>query len=228
MKGFTRTVIAGALLAAGAQAAADVSYNAGITTDYRFRGVSQSAQDPAVQGGVDYSHKNGLYLGAWASTIDFGTTDPDADLEIDLYGGYKWKAANIDWDVGLIHYAYPGSTGANDWDFTELYIGGTYGPVNVKYYYADNFTGPGSLSAYYLTAGASFDVGSGYTLAVSAGKSDGDAFVTGFVDYKIGVSKEFAGFGFNLSYVDTDIDPAITSDEFNSEGKLVLTVTKTF
>lgn len=209
--------------------------NVAVTSDYRFRGVSQSAKDPALQGGVDYAHDSGLYIGAWGSTIDFDAgpgADPDADFELDLYGGYKWSGAGVDWDLGFIHYAYPGSDSDADLPFTEVYFGGSYGPVYAKYFYTNDYTGPTEEAAYYLTAGADFDLGSGYTLGLSVGQSGGDgveeSFGDSYVDYKIGVSKEFVGLDFNLAYVDTDLDPEITTDVFNSEGTVVLTVSKSF
>lgn len=232
----TRLLITGLAACAGvpalAAASSPITANVAVTSDYRFRGVSQSAKDPALQGGVDYAHPTGFYLGAWGSTIDFEGFDDDADVEIDLYGGYKWKAAGVDWDLGLIHYAYPGSDSDNDLPFTEIYFGGAYGPVFAKYFYTNDYTGPTDEGAYYLTAGANFDLGGGYGLGVSIGQSGGDgieeSFGDSYLDYKLGVSKEFAGFGFNLSYIDTDIDPEITTDVFNSEGTVVLTVSKAF
>lgn len=237
MKTFSKALVAGSLLLACGVAAADVSYNAAVTSDYRFRGVSQSAKGPAVQGGADFSDASGAYLGIWGSTIDFdassvGGSDPGADLEVDLYGGINWKGAGIDWDAGLIHYAYPGSKATAFLPFSEIYIGGGYGPISVKYYYADRFTGTGK-SASYLVASGGVDLGSGLMLNLSLGQSSGggvkDGFGDNYTDYKVGVSKDYAGFGFDLSYIDTNgISPDITTDVFNSESTVVLTVSKTF
>lgn len=231
MKTACKALVGGILMLVSGVAAADFSANAALTSDYRFRGVSQSAQDPAVQGGVDFSDKSGVYLGAWGSTIDFGS-GLDADLEVDLYGGYKWNAAGIDWDVGLIHYAYPGSESSADLPFTEIYFGGTYGPVFAKYYYTSDYTGTTEEGAYYLTAGANLDLGSGFTLVLSLGQSGGDGidatFGDSYTDYKVGVSKDLAGLTFNLSYIDTSGAPEITTDVFNNEDTVVLTVSKTF
>lgn len=235
----SKTLVAGGLLlASGIAAAADSPFtaNVGLTSDYRFRGVSQSAQDPAVQGGVDFVHASGFYLGTWASTIDFNAgpgLDPDADLELDLYGGYKWKVGATELDVGFIHYAYPGSDSSFDLPFTELYFGGTYGPVFAKFFYTDDYTGTTDKSASYLTAGANIDLGSGFTLGLSAGRSSGggikDTFGKAYTDFKVGVSKEYVGVTFNLSYIDTSgISPDIKTDVFNTEGTVVLTVSKTF
>lgn len=233
MRMYQQVLVAGMLMLASGIAAADLGFNAALTSDYRFRGVSQSAQDPAVQGGVDFTDKSGFYLGAWASTIDF---DPlDADLEVDVYGGYKWKAAGIEWDAGFIHYAYPGSDSSADLPFTELYIGGTYGPVSVKYFLTNDYTGPTDEGAYYLTASTSFDLGSGLMLGLSIGQSGGDGveavFGDTYTDYKIGVSKEFkqlAGIKVDLSYVNTSGAPEFTTDVGNNEGTVVLTLSKTF
>lgn len=232
MKTFSKVLVAGGLLLVCGAAAADVSFNAAVTSDYRFRGVSQNAQDPAIQGGADFSDKSGIYLGIWGSQIDFGP-GTDADLEVDLYGGYKFKGAGIDWDAGLIHYAYPGSQGSLDLPFTEIYLGGTYGPVTVKYYYTDDYTGTTTKSASYLVASGGVDLGSGFTLNLSLGQSSGggikDSFGKNYTDVKVGVSKEFGGFNFDVSYVDTSgISPDITSDVFNTESTVVLTVSKTF
>lgn len=232
----SKALVAGSLMLASGIAAADVSFNAALTSDYRFRGVSQSAQDPAIQGGVDFS-QNGFYLGAWGSTIDFDGgpgNDPDANLEVDLYGGYKWTAAGVEWDVGVLHYAYPGSESAFDLPMTEVYFGGTYGPFFAKYYYTSDYTtNLTDEGAYYLTAGANLDVGNGFTLGLSVGQSGGDgideAWGDSYTDYKIGVSKDFAGLTFNVSYVDTSgISPDIEDDLFNTEGTVVLTVSKVF
>jgi len=230
-------VAAGLFMVAGlAMAEGPFSANVGVTSDYRFRGVSQSAQDPAFQAGADYAHPGGLYLGIWGSTIDFDAgpgADPDASLEVDLYGGYKWTAAGVEWDVGFIHYAYPGSESSFDLPFTEIYFGGTYGAFFAKYYYTSDYTGPTSEGAYYLTAGAEFDIGNELTLGLSVGQSGGDGidatFGDSYTDYRIGVSRDYAGLTFDLSYVDTSgISPDITTDVFNTEGTVVLTVSKSF
>jgi uncharacterized protein (TIGR02001 family) len=234
----TKLLVAAVLSAVNVGAFADVSFNVGVTSDYRFRGISQSGKGAAVSGGVDFSDKSGLYLGTWASTIDFDAgpgADPDANAELDLYGGYKFKAGAIDWDVGAIYYGYPGSDGDFELPFTEVYLGGTYGPISVKYSYTNDFTGLTDGAASYLGVSGTFDLGGGYSLGMSLGESFGDGIKEtlnngddSYIDYKIGVSKEFGGFGFNLSYVGTNIDPEWTTDVFNSEDVFVLTVSKTF
>jgi uncharacterized protein (TIGR02001 family) len=80
------------------------SANVGVTSDYVFRGISQTFQDPAVQGGVDFTCGR-FYFGFWGSNVDFG---PDANVEIDVYAGIKGTAGRISWDLGVIYYGYPG------------------------------------------------------------------------------------------------------------------------
>jgi hypothetical protein len=86
-----------------------LSYNVGVVTDYRYRGISQSRLKPALQGGVDFAHKSGFYLGTWASTIKWiKDAGGDAPVEIDVYGGYKGTAGSFGYDVGVLTYQYPG------------------------------------------------------------------------------------------------------------------------
>jgi uncharacterized protein (TIGR02001 family) len=96
--------------------------NLALTSDYRFRGISQSDRDPAIQGGVDYA-KNGWFAGVWASSVDFLDSPRDAAAEIDLYGGYN-HALNDSTEIGAkaIYYWYPDSdaSGANQYDYFEL------------------------------------------------------------------------------------------------------------
>src|ERR1035437_2742238 len=117
-----------------------LSYNVGVVTDYRYRGISQSRLAPALQGGVDFAAKNGIYLGAWASTIkwikDAGGKD---DFELDLYGGYKGEIAkDVSYDVGYLRYEYVGNklgavSGLVDANTDELYGALTYGAYTAKY-----------------------------------------------------------------------------------------------
>ena len=236
MKNFQKTVIASSLLCVTAAAvAADkspVTANVALTSDYVWRGISQSAEEFALQGGFDYAHNSGFYMGLWGSNVDFEDQTVDgAQLETDIYAGYGFKAGGVDLDVGVLHYAYPGAAGALDYDWTEVYFGGSFGMFSAKFSYTDDFTGPLDESAYYLEAGLNLDLGQGYGLGLHVGKSDGDWFdVVGadYVDYKISLSKEFGGFGFDLSYTDTDLDGAnaIKSGAFANDGRLVLTVSK--
>ncbi len=212
-----KAVLTGGLLAASTVASAGWSGNVALSTDYVWRGFSQTMEEPAVSGGFDYEHDNGLYFGVWGSNVDFGGPE---HMEFDIYGGYGWSIGDLGLDVGVIRYEYfdDANTG-----FTELYLGGSYGPFSLTYSF-DVDTDSGADLGGYLDLGAEFEVGEGFTVALHAGKYDYD---TGLdpVDYSIGASKEFGGFGFDLTYHDTDSDGE-TLYGANGEGRLVLTVSK--
>ncbi len=124
--------------AAPAAPASPWSYNLSLASNYKFRGQDQDysktkAFKPALQGGVDYAFDSGFYLGNWNSTINWTKylpTSQNSGVEIDLYGGYKFKAGQVDLDVGALQYYYPGASNANT---TEVYFGAAYGPVSAKY-----------------------------------------------------------------------------------------------
>ncbi len=98
-----------ALFAGSAMAEGDVSFNVGATTNYMFRGVSQTNNDGAIQGGVDYTNGT-FYMGAWGSNVDFNS---DATTELDLYFGLRPTVGNFSFDVGVVHYFYPQETDIN-------------------------------------------------------------------------------------------------------------------
>jgi len=120
-------------------AALTVSASGGVVSDYRFRGLSQSSGDPAVQGGVTVTHASGAYAGAWGSTIDFGAVGPAAvatygDGELDLYAGWSGEVASgITADLGVTYYAYPGGHVGRA-EFFEPYasLSTTLGPATAK------------------------------------------------------------------------------------------------
>jgi uncharacterized protein (TIGR02001 family) len=136
------SMLAGCALAAtpafaddgGASALSDltVSGNATLVTDYRFRGVSLSGGDPAIQGGITVTHASGLYLGAWSSSLSH--TPVYGDQELDLFGGWSAEVASgLTLDAGLLYYVYPsGHVGnANYWE-PYVSLSGSLGPARLK------------------------------------------------------------------------------------------------
>jgi uncharacterized protein (TIGR02001 family) len=137
-KSMKKVLLAIFALASITAAHAQVSGNLGLTSDYRFRGISQSQNAPAVQGGVDYAHSSGLYIGNWNSSVSSQVYTNGAGVESDLYAGYKkdiYRGITI--DVGTYNYFYPRATTAaktgSNYDTYEGFIGVGYGPVAVKY-----------------------------------------------------------------------------------------------
>lgn len=116
--------------------AVEVSGNVAIVSDYRFRGVSLSGGDPALQGGVDVAHASGFYVGTWGSSIDDGGTDLLGDVELDLYGGWSGPVAEgVTLDVGLLYYIYPTEDLGADTDYLEPYasVAFTLGPAEATF-----------------------------------------------------------------------------------------------
>jgi len=118
--------------------------NLSVVSDYRFRGISQSYKLPALQGGFDYSHASGFYVGNWNSSVSGNSFNNGAALEMDFYGGWKTEFSNgIGFDIGGLYYYYPGSTyqtsaatGRKKYDNFELYVGLSYKWLSGKYSYA--------------------------------------------------------------------------------------------
>jgi uncharacterized protein (TIGR02001 family) len=244
-------VAAAALCFASFARAADdsdwsITGNAGLYSDYRFRGISQTNKKPAFQGGYDVAHKSGFYVGNWNSNVDSAFYN-GANLEMDFYGGYKPTFGDIALDVGILYYYYPGS-GANNTnkiDNTEIYLGGTWGPVSLKYSHAtsDFFGVPDSKNSYYLDGTFSYDIGNGLGAVAHVGyqKLKGGARITeiggttledSIVDYKIGVTYGLAGFTLGAAYVATNRDitggTALATNRNLSNGTVVLSLGKTF
>jgi uncharacterized protein (TIGR02001 family) len=214
-----KTLIATAVLAATSTAAlAEISGNVSLLSDYAFRGVSQTDEQFALQGGFDYEHASGFYVGTWASNVDssFFNDGQDPQLEIDVYAGYSGELANgIGYDLGILHYDYPGSSSS---DTDELYISGSMAGFTVSFNYSDELAFVGSTeSAYYLAAGYEMDLPQDFGLSLHLGYSDGDAFDNGtgaaladaVLDWSIGISKSVAGVDLGLAYVDSDADDVL-------------------
>lgn len=197
----------------------EFSANVALSTDYRFRGISQTSEDPALSGGFDYSYTPmGFYAGVWASNLDFNVPDPDpADLEIDFYGGFAGEFPNgIGWDIGGLYYAYPGSDtgpGVADYDYFEVYGSLSYDFGNFDVagglnYSPDYFFESDDAVYLYGDVGVPLPVW-GLSLAGHVGHQwidDNAQFGTpDYLDWIIGLSRDIGPFTFDISYVDTDL-----------------------
>ncbi len=193
-----------------------LSYNVGVVTDYRYRGISQSARKPALQGGVDYAHKNGFYVGAWGSTIrwikdsSFPPFSAKGPFELDLYGGYKGSINDkFSYDVGALQYWYVGNSyknisGVNANTF-ELYGAVTAGPATLKYSHAltNLFGTPDSKGSGYLDLSATFDLGNGFSIVPHIGAQKIKNFTT-YTDYSLTANKDFDGLVLSVGVVGTN------------------------
>ena len=203
-----KTALALSVLVAAGSAAAEFSANIGATSNYVWRGVTQTGEDAAISGGLDYAHDSGFYAGTWASNVAGGE-------EVDLYAGFSGEASSLGYDVGVIYYAYPSF---NDADFTEIYGSLTFGPVTGGINYTvdgqaesagqDQFIG-GDI--YYYLSG-SFEVMPTWSLGGTVGYYDFDedgmggndisyAHIQGDITKSAG---DFGDFTFSLSKADKE------------------------
>jgi uncharacterized protein (TIGR02001 family) len=204
-------------LALPSVALAELSFNVGAVSDYRYRGISQSRLKPAVQGGVDFSTESGFYLGTWASSIKWIKDVPgagNAGVEIDLYGGYKAEIVKgLGYDVGVLTYQYPSNKLNPKAETTEIYGALSYGPGTLKYSHAvtNTFANTDSKGSFYVDLSASFEVGP-IVLAPHVGyqKIKGPAEdAASYTDYSLTASYEVVkGLALSLAVVGTDADKA--------------------
>ncbi len=215
--------IATALVAAAVPtvASAQLAFNVGAVTDYRYRGLSQSQLKPALQGGVDYA-AGGFYVGAWASTIRWiKKSGGDANVEIDVYGGYKGELSkDLGYDVGVLTYIYPSNDLSPSANTTELYGALTFGPATLKYSHAvtNTFAFPDSKNSSYVDLSAGFEL-AGLTVTPHIGyqkiKNNSGASYT---DYSLTVSKDFNGLVPSLAVVGTDADFFLDGKKISKTG----------
>ncbi|HOL65488.1 MAG TPA: TorF family putative porin [Accumulibacter sp.] len=211
--------------APAATSPAPLTGNLSLASSYRFRGIDQTFGRPALQGGFDYAHASGFYLGNWNSNVSSGAGYPDGNLEMDFYGGYKTTFGDFGVDVGALYYYYPGSSvsglgqgHSGTVNNKEIYLGSTWKFLSLKYFYAidDYFSLRGVDSAgmntdqrtrgtQYLDFALSYDLGDGWGINGHVGHlrlrnvRNGD-----YSDWKIGVSKDISGWLLAASYVDSN------------------------
>lgn len=198
----------------GAAHAQDVSFNVGVVSDYVFRGASQTDENPALQGGIDFS--SGIfYAGTWASNVDFGD---ETSAEVDLYAGVKPTAGPVSLDFGVLYYGYINDDG--DWAQWEFKAAASVpaGPLTLgaAAYYTPDYTGVGTDEGLYIEANASFSPAEKWTVSGAVGNQSVEFTGGGSDDYttwNIGVAYAITeNFAVDVRWHDTDIDGAYLYD----------------
>jgi uncharacterized protein (TIGR02001 family) len=236
-------VLAVPLHAQEAPSAGSVTYNATLTSDYRYRGISQTRLQPAIQGGADWTHEpSGLYAGTWLSTIKW-TKDAGGggDVEWDLYAGKRGQlTADATYDIGVLGYVYPANglrrvPGSADANTAEVYGQLGVGPAYVKYSSAltNLFGFTDSRRSGYLDVGANVDLGNAFTLNLHTGRQDVRGHdAASYTDYKVGLTKDVGFASVTAAFVGTNADEtAYTSPangKFLGRKALVVGAGKTF
>jgi uncharacterized protein (TIGR02001 family) len=217
--------------AAAPAPASPFSFNVGLTSDYRYRGISQSRLEPAINGGADYAHSSGFYLGAWASSIKWiKDVGGGADVELDIYGGYKGEITkDLTYDVGVLGYVYPGNDLNPSANTTEVYGALTFSVATLKYSHSvtNLFGFANSKNSGYVDLSATFDLGSGWSLVPHVGyQKVQNLSAASYTDYSLSVSKDFgSGLSATLAAIGTNADKTgyVTPDgKFTGRNALVL------
>lgn len=231
-----------------------VTANVALVSDYVYRGVSQTFRQPAIQGGFDYAHSSGVYLGVWSSNVS-NVSYNGGSQEIDFYGGYKGQVNDdLNYDIGLLQYYYPNAVTAaapavsNKYDTLEAYAAVNYKFVGAKYSYAlTDFFGANTTTGArgntrgsgYLDLYANYEVIPKLTLGAHVGHqsiSNGGATFLGYTDYKLSISKDINGYVLGAAYVKTNLPTAaetLTNASSGTtknigNGRVVLSLSRSF
>jgi uncharacterized protein (TIGR02001 family) len=226
-----------------------ITGNAGLFSDYRFRGFTQTGYKPSFQGGFDVAHRSGFYLGNWNANVEQALYR-GASLEMDLYGGFKFSAGPVSFDLGAITCRYPtrantGNVGEVHHD--EVYAGLTYGIVSAKFSYGlSNYFGLGDGTVvdtkgnWYLDLSAAHDLGKGWGVNAHCGHqaiSNATAPAIGLKDkaaddYRIGVTKDMRGWVASASWVgagrESYFKTGLSAPEAAGRSALVVGLSRTF
>jgi uncharacterized protein (TIGR02001 family) len=249
MVNLSKALMAAGLMTAAAAAQAGVTGNVAFTTDYLFRGVSQSSNNAAIQGTMSYAHESGVYVTAWGSSI----ASSAGGLELDTLLGYAGKAGDVSYDVGVMRYNYPGlneNTGGYvdasgnpvDTDYNEVYASVSFAGAKFGLNYSPDYFAESDKFLYSYLDYSKEVAGIGLFAHVGWNKFDdevalnqalgGGGLEDDYLDYKFAVSKTVEGVVLELAYVGSDIESdtllAAGVETGVAEDRAVFTVTKAF
>ncbi|WP_445945974.1 TorF family putative porin [Shewanella sp.] len=213
-------------------AEAGVSATVTAASDYTFNGVSQTGNDPALQGSLDYAADAGWYVGSWASNVDFGSGD-DTNLEWDFYAGQYFQLTDtVSLDAGIAYYTYHGDDGSSEYQYPEMYtkfgFANDLGQTELNFWYTCDYFG-GGADHYISMVAHTFTVAEGHDIRISFDRStsmdkelwswDGES---SYNHARIAYMTSYAGFNFSLAAEDTDYDVK------NADARVVFSVSRTF
>jgi len=205
----------------GSVKALETSANVALVSDYLFRGVSQTDEKGAVQGGFDFSTEHGFYAGIWASSVNFGT---ETSTEMDYIFGYAWESGAYSFDTSVIYFDYEGDS---EFDYQEFAFSVARDHWTVGLNFSPKYLGDTGEKFYYPYVQYSRRISENLSLDVHLGYSDmeqPDIFEPGednYIDYSIGVSWSAQGIDMSAAWVDTTIDGLDAAD-----GRVVFSFSK--
>jgi len=204
-----RIAAAAAMLAVtGAAMGGNISATVGLVSDYDFRGITQTKNDPAFQLGLTYTGESGIYYGLWGSNVDFqgsalNATYANSDLdrpstEMDVFVGYSGEVAKLTYDLGVIYYSYPNAGTIN---YPEAYAGITKGPFSLKVWYSWDAA---NESEVYTEANLAIPMADGFKFLGHIGYTDSNPFVYlgNYMDWSTGIGYDVSNFSLSLKYID--------------------------
>lgn len=206
------------------------------TSDYVFRGISQTNEGPAIQGSFGWSkdfnaggHDFGVYASAWGSNVEFKDGD-NAHIEIDYSGGIRTSVAGVSLDAFAIYYTYPDASSSLDYDYIEAGFGAGYdfgvAAIDGQFYWSPDFFG-GIGDAYYIKGGVSVPLPFKLTAAGHVGRSFFDASSSvDYTDWSISLTRNILGFDLSVAYTDTDFSSSDCGDI--CDARAVFTISKSF
>jgi uncharacterized protein (TIGR02001 family) len=222
-------IVAGAPMAASAL---EVSGNVAMATDYAFRGLSQTNERGAIQGGFDIGFESGAYIGTWSSNVAFTSPD-DGDIssqELDLYVGYGFSVSeNVSVDVSAIQFFYPGTEA--EFNYNEYVVSVAISDFSVGLVYSPDYFGDGggtgTVVNFDYSLGLSEVMSMDFHVGVTSTEDDGYLDEDdGYMDYLVGLNYDVAGVTVSLAYVGNDIDDETVLGEAMTDDRLILSVSK--
>lgn len=204
------------------EASGGFSWNAALTSEYLYRGISQSDDHPALQFDAGYGFASGFYVGAWGSNVDFGDS---TDAEIDTYVGWNGDLADgVNFDVQINRYNYVNQPPDVDYAYNELISKLTFNErYGVTLGYTDDYLAMG-VNSTYLAVDGSWDVGSGVNLTAGAAYTRNSGDLASYADYSVGLNRDFGPINVALQYVGTNGRAEELFGEDASENTFVLTL----
>ena len=200
------------------------SGNIGVVSDYIFRGISQTREHPALQGGIDYVHPNGLYAGAWGSSVDFSDND-NANIEIDGYVGYSHSYEKWVFDGRLTYYAYPGAKSSLRYNYYEIGSTITYDFDLAKLAASLNFTpenfGDSGYATYYSVSTA-IPLPHNFSLNAKVGHQEIEDNIRygypSYTEWSAGIAYQWNNVTLGAQYIDTNLTTSECSDGCDARG----------
>ena len=215
----------------------EVSANVALVSDYRFRGISQTGKDAAIQGGFDVAFEPGFYVGTWASSVDFGDIDDGSGsygtMEIDYYAGWGGPIGDTDFgvDVGYAYYQYPGDTVDTEGDYQEFHVTGSWKDLSVGVTYSDDYYAE-TGEFWYFAGDYSLTFMEDFSLGLHVGYNDFDeeGFLSdgadNYTDWSVTLGYSIMGVDLSVAYVDTSLDEEEYFDTDYAESTAVFSISK--